>query len=106
MAIEIEMNTLNHVLQSRSTPVAEDSQAVNTTHHTFTKKDRKHFERMRSGALQRRDQDVRGHRRLGGKIAMSRSNPELADGRTKTVPFNGKPNEFGTIGAQLSQPTR
>lgn len=79
---------------------------MNTTHHTFPKADRKRLQRLKSGALQRRDQDVRGHRRLGGKVAMTRSNPELADGRTKTVPFNGKPNEFGTIGAQMSQPTR
>jgi hypothetical protein len=88
------MNTLQ-ILQSSSMPVAEQSPpTMNVT--IPTKKNKKPPQkRMQSGALMRRDQDMKGHARLG----------VVGDERTSPKGI-GRYGEFGTIGAKLTRPTR
>ncbi|MDE2103770.1 MAG: hypothetical protein KGL39_41415 [Patescibacteria group bacterium] len=68
---------------------------MNTTLPTIPQK-RKPHKRMLSGALMRRDQDVKGHERIKGIIPDERTQPKA----------NQRYAEFGTIGAKLSRPSR
>lgn len=64
---------------------------------------------MQSGALMRRDQDVKGHQRMGGKASSSHySTVGMRNGDHTSGPkaHSGRYGEFGTIGAKLSKPER
>jgi len=88
------MNTLQG-LMSTSTPFAERTPlTMNTTQPT--KPNRKPpAKRMLSGALMRRDQETKGHARLG-VVGDERSTPKAS----------ARYGEFGTIGSKLSRPER
>ena len=90
------MNTLQ-TLQSGSTPHAELSPpTMNTTQPTIKHKGKKPHQRMASGALMRRDQDIKGHQMSKGVIGDERSSAK------STARYGG----FGTIGSKLSRPSR
>lgn len=64
---------------------------------------------MQSGALMRRDQEVTGHQRMGGKASSSHySEVGMRQGdHTSAGPkVHSGHAEFGTIGAKLSRPER
>ncbi len=88
------MNTLQ-TLQSASTPTAERTPLTMNTTLTSTPQKRKQTKRMNSGALMRRDQDVKGHARLG-VVGDERSTPKASQ----------RFGEFGTIGSKLTRPSR
>lgn len=73
---------------------------MNTLHHTNPRKP------MNSGALMRRDQEVRGHRRLKGKAVKIANRPHLPDSEGGGKRAHSRYAEFGTIGAKLSRPER
>lgn len=60
---------------------------------------------MKSGALMRRDQEVKAHQRMGGKASSSRYSVDMKNSSSPRV-HSGMSREFGTIGAALSRPER
>lgn len=98
------MNTLTGPGGGRiSQPTAEQG-LMNTTHHTFTKKDRQK-QRLQSGALMRRDQELRQAKSRSGRFPLPSRQAAQGLVGPKGTAHSGKPNEFGTIGASLSRPT-
>ena len=90
-----QMNTLQHI--NPKTERQRRRSAIGKITNQSSK--------MQSGALMRRDQELKQSKSRSGRFPLPSRQAAQGLVGPKGTAHSGKPNEFGTIGASLSRPT-